>query len=688
MSTRLGVDVGGTFTDLVFFDGESGEIRARKVPTTAAAPEEGVATVVASSVTEELLSRAEHFLHGTTVGLNALLEGRGPKVALLTTRGFRDILEIRRGDRADPYDLFWHPPAPLIPRELRVPITERTLSDGSIHQPLELEDIWNAATKLAAHEVESVAIVFLHAYANPDHELAAEAALRKAGFTGDISVSHRVSGEYREYERTCTVVIDAFVRPRMTQYLGALSEALKSKGFNGRSLVTRSGGGAMTFEEAQTRPFETILSGPVAGAEGAAELARAMGIAQVITADVGGTSFDTCVISEGRPEVMYQGEVIGLPVQTAWIDVRSIGAGGGSIAYIGSGGLLHVGPWSAGAEPGPASYGRGGSEATVTDAAFVLGMLGDGHLAGGINLDRELALRALDPLSDKLDLPIEEVAQGIITITAASQANAIREITIEQGRDPREATLLAFGGSGPLFATLLARELEIATIVVPPFAGNFSAWGLLGADLAQSTARTVIAELDDAGLAHVGKAIGPLFDELDTRAQTAAEDRTRELDLDMRYLGQEYTLTIPVPTQAGRIDASPSEIHAAFTAEYQRTFGHAMDELVEIVAARATIRQALPGRRNPAPATATNEEEPVLAQIFSFTANERLPFVVLRPWMIQSPTPTLGPALVLDDTTTTYVDRDWSIEPHATGALVLKHAPQCPDPDEATGERE
>src|SRR5258707_1348558 len=360
MATRIGVDVGGTFTDLIFYDDETGEIRVGKEPTTPAAPQDGVLNAVGAAVPQERVGAAEYFLHGTTVGLNSLLTRTGAVVGLLATRGFRDILEVRRGDRDDPYDLFWKHPPPLVPRRLRIPVTGRMLFDGTVHTPIDLDDVRAAVDVFKAESVTSVAIAFLHSYANPEHELAAAEALRAAGFDGELSLSHQVSGEYREYERTTTTVIDAYVRPRMAVYLRALDDRLKGAGFNGSLLVTRSGGGAMTFPEAEERPFETILSGPVAGAEGAAELARALGIGDLITADVGGTSFDTCLISGGRPQVMYEGRVDGMPVQTSWIDVRSIGAGGGSIAYVDVGGLLPGGPRGAGAHPGPTAYGRRG----------------------------------------------------------------------------------------------------------------------------------------------------------------------------------------------------------------------------------------------------------------------------------------------------------------------------------------
>ena len=397
MATRLGVDVGGTFTDLIFYDDETGEVQVAKQPTTPAAPERGVIATVLAATPENVLRASRYFLHGTTVGLNSLLERRGANVGLLATRGFRDILEIRRGASDDPYNPFWKPAKPLVPRRLRLPVTERILADGTVHMPLDKADVRDAFELFEREEVTSIAISFLHAYANPAHELEAARVLRELGFDGELSLSHEVSGEYREYERTSTTVIDAYVRPNTSSYLQRLQNSLSEAGFVGDLLVTRCGGGSMTFAQAAQRPFETILSGPVAGAEGAAELARNLDLGDVITADVGGTSFDTCLITNGRPQTIFEGNVLGLPVQTPWVDVRSIGAGGGSIAYVDIGGLLKVGPHSAGADPGPVSYGRGGTEPTVTDAMLVLGFLAAGRLASGIQTRRGEGQRRAAP---------------------------------------------------------------------------------------------------------------------------------------------------------------------------------------------------------------------------------------------------------------------------------------------------
>ncbi len=663
MATRIGIDVGGTFTDLIFYDDESGEIIVGKESTTSTAPEQGVLGVTAAVP----LERSQLFLHGTTVGLNALLERRGATVGLLATRGFRDLLEIRRGDRDDMYDLFWTPPEPLVPRRLRLPVTGRIRADGTVETPLDEEDVRRALAAFEAEGVDSIAVAFINAYANPAHELAAAEILRAAGFAGQLSLSHRVSGEYREYERTCTTVVDAFVRPRMSMYLGRLEDRLRTRGFAGRLLVTRSGGGAMTFAEAGERPFETILSGPVAGAQGAAALARALGLERAISADVGGTSFDTCLISDGRTPLLYQGSVLGLPLQTPWVDVRTIGAGGGSIAYADAGGLLRVGPRSAGASPGPASYGRGGTDPTITDAALVLGMLGRGRLASGLSLEVQPARAALAPLRERLGFASDDqVARGVVAIGAAQMADAIREITVEQGEDPRRATLIAFGGAGPLFACLLADELGIGRIVVPPHAGNFSALGLLGSDLTQTRARTRILRLEDGGLPAVASTLEELWSELESRRD---DDAVREARLDLRYVGQEYSLTIRLPVVDGSVELDGGAIHALFESEYERSFGHTIDEAVEIVVVRASLIARLPPLRAFSAASGDGHAPTDELEAYSFSSGKRLPFRIVE--RAQLPAELHGPAVINEPTATTYVDAGFVVRLHEDGVLVI-----------------
>jgi N-methylhydantoinase A len=671
VATRIGVDVGGTFTDLIAYDERSGDVVVVKALTTSEAPEVGVLGAIDAGVPGGLVNDAAYFLHGTTVGLNALLESSGAVVGLMCTAGFRDVLEVRRGDRDDPYDLLWKPPPPLVPRRLRLPVRGRMMADGSARTPLSHDDVAAAAAAFSAEAVTAVAVVFINAYANPAHELEAERVLREGGFTGEVSLSHRVSGEYREYERTCTTVVDAFVRHRMGPYLERLEIGLVRLGFTGEALVTRSGGGSLPIREAAERPFETIMSGPVAGAQGAGELAEVLGATLAVSADVGGTSFDTCLIHEGHPSLLYEGRVAGLPLQSPWVDVRSIGAGGGSIAYVDRGGLLRVGPRSAGASPGPACYGLGGTAATVTDAALVLGMLGDGLISGDLVLHEQLAVASLESLRGGLGFSsVDDVARGILRIAAASMADAIREITVERGEDVRGATLIAFGGAGPLFATLLAHELDVATIAVPKHAGSFSAWGLLGADVTRTAARTRILRLDVDGAAQADALATELFARLE---RTGGDGRRRGVSLDMRYRGQEHSLTIAAPCDGrGRIVADADELRAIFGREYERTFAHSMDEDAEIVTVRASTTAELPPRRAASGfgVAAPTEERGVEA--FSFERGSRVPFRVLARESLRLGQELAGPALVTEPTTSTYLDAGWSARAHQSGALVLE----------------
>ncbi|MBX6384555.1 MAG: hydantoinase/oxoprolinase family protein [Microbispora sp.] len=661
MTTVIGVDVGGTFTDLVLHDAATGEIRVAKRPTTPSAPERGVLAAVDAAVPADLLARCRHFVHGTTVGLNALLERRGATVGLITTAGFRDVLEIRRGDRDDPYDLFWTPPPPLVPRRLRLEVTERVAADGSVVRDLEPEDVRRAARVFAAEGVDAVAIVLLNSYANPEHEKRVADLLTAAGFAGSVSLSHEVSGEYREYERTCTTVVDAFVRHRMGPYLHNLDRELRARGFAGDLLVTRSGGGALTLAEAAARPFETILSGPVAGAAATARLAASLGLGTAIAADVGGTSFDTALIEDGRLPLLYQGEVVGLPLQSPWVDVRSVGAGGGSVAYADAGGLLRVGPRSAGADPGPACYQRGGTEPTVTDAALHLGMIPRGRISGGIELSAEEAARALAPLAGPTGIDgVDAVAVGVVRIAAAHMAQAVRGVTVERGVDPRGAAVVAFGGAGPVFGCLLADELDVDTVVVPPNAGNFSAVGLVQTDIVRSAARTMVRPLDDAALPAVERVARELFERL---AQAGAE---REVDLDLRHRGQEHTLTIPV--RLGEDDVAA--VSARFSEAYHRAFGHTLPDPLEIVTVRATSRVVLDDDRPLVPAPPSGEGARGTTRLWSFRRGAWTEAPVVRREDLDGVAE--GPLLVVEPTATTYVDAGFAVETHGSGCLMIR----------------
>jgi N-methylhydantoinase A len=669
VATRFGVDIGGTFTDLVYYDDTTGETVEGKVPTVPHSPDEGVINAIRQHMPRDAIEAAEYFLHGTTVGLNALLERRGATVGLITTSGFRDVLEIRRGDRTEMYNLFWKQPEPLVPRRLRLEVCERVMYDGAVVRPLQ-EGGLAAILETFRHErVDSIAVCLINSYSNPEHELKIQELLRTGGFTGGISLSHRISGEYREYERTSTTVIDAFVRVRMSNYLRRLDEQLREMGFRGVSLITRSGGGSMTFRDAEERPFETIMSGPVGGAQGASELARMLGLDSLITADVGGTSFDTALILKGQPQLLYEGEIDHMPVQTPWVDVRSIGSGGGSIAHVDVGGLMRVGPRSAGAVPGPAAYGKGGTEPAMTDAAAVLGMLGAGHLASGITLAVDKAVDALSRVGAAIGQGAEATAVGVMRIAASAMANAMREVTVEQGVDPRGLTLLPFGGAGPLMACLLADELGMDRIVVPRLAGNFSAWGLLGADMVQSAARTRVLPLTDDNLIIANEVLLELFSTIAARGDQKRHRPEKSARLDLRYRGQEHWLSIEVAFDGDRMVADAATILGQFRTEYVRAFGSTMNDAVEIVSIRAATRVPLPRRQATYRPLQTTERAQQTLGAYSFRLGKRVPFRVVERSSIRS---TLqGPAVITDTTATLYLDVGWQATTGVMGELIL-----------------
>ena len=673
MASRIGVDIGGTFTDFIVYDESGNKVIIDKIPTTPQSPEKAVVEVIKRNLSRKELEKIDFFLHGTTVGLNSLLERKGSKVGLLCTKGFRDILEIRRGDRDEMYNLFWQPAPPLVPRFLRLEIEERLFANGNVHKKINTEQVEDACNKFIKEKVDSVAIAFINSYTNKDHEILASKILIESGFKGQISLSSMVSGEYREYERTTTTVIDAFVKTRMSNYLNSLKKNLNELGYKGTFLVTRSGSGSMTFDEAEDRPFETIMSGPVAGAEGAGELSRKLNNTNMVTADVGGTSFDTCLIINGRPQIQFEGKILGLPVQSPWVDVRSIGAGGGSIAYLDEGSLIRSGPQSAGAVPGPACYDKGGIKPTTTDAAFYLGMLGEGKLASGLQLNKSLAEQALNSVGSQIGMSAFDAAKGILKIGSANMADAIREITIEQGIDPRELKLLAFGGAGPLMSNLIANELDIKEIIVPPYSGNFSAWGLLGADLLQMNARTKILRLSDEAISECNDILKELFKELEQRQKIdfSTSSQIKEIALDMRWMGQEHTITLKLEDEKdGNISMDTETLKNKFVEEYQKTFGSKLDTIIEIVSTRASLRVQLPrksesGKIDEVGIEVSNSQ----IECYSFTEDKKIQFDLVARSKIDSK--VSGPLIIIESTAITYVDINYDVDKDSNGNLIL-----------------
>jgi N-methylhydantoinase A len=571
----LGIDVGGTFTDLMAFDPATGRLWAAKVPTTPDNQAAGVLAAVAAAGVA--LPDVQRIVHGTTVATNAVLEGKGARVAVLTTRGFRDVLEIKRGNRPKLYDLKYIPSPPLVARPFRLEVDERTLADGTVERAVTPAAIASALGALdgGRTEVEAWAICFLHAYRNDANERAAAEYLWELAAPSSISCSSAVVPEFREYERFSTTVLNAMVSPALDRYLGELEARLAEGGFRYPLLIMQSSGGTSTARATRRLPAVTMLSGPAGGVNGAIFLARSGGVPNVITCDMGGTSTDVCLIKGYRARTTHQGTIAGHPTRLPQIEINTVGAGGGSIAGVDLGRMLKVGPASAGARPGPAAYGLGGTAATVTDANVALGRLGgEGRLAGSLALRSDLARSAVGAVAEGMGgLGLEETAEGIVRLAVVRMAGAIREISVRRGEDPRDYVLMAYGGAGPLVASELARDLGIAEVLVPPYPGNLSALGLLASPPRQDLVRTDIRALDavdDAGLAGrfadlIAEGRGLLVEEGADPAEIAVEG-----GCDLRYVGQAYTLSVPLdPRRPER-----AALLAAFHEQHQAVYGH------------------------------------------------------------------------------------------------------------------
>jgi len=583
--SRVAIDVGGTFTDVVELLPASGELRFDKVPTTPSAPTAGV--MDAFGVTQSDLSDVTMFTHGTTLGLNALLTRNGARTAVIGTLGFRDVYLLGRTDRRTNYDITYRPPAPLLERYDTFEVPERSLFDGSVHRPLDEAAAREVATTIAERGYDSVAVAFLHAYANPDHELRMRAILTEVAPDVAVTLSHELSREYREYERTSTAVLDAYVKPIVRRYLETLEGELSAGGFAGRFLMTRSGGGAMTASSAREQPVSLILSGPAGGVIGAAAFAELIDEPNLITIDMGGTSLDASLIVDGAP-VLHQGaEFENLPINTPSLYIHTIGAGGGSIAWLDGAGALQVGPQSAGADPGPASYGRGGTSATFTDAALAVGYLGTGTPLGGrLTLDDKLATAALEPIGTEVGLSAKAVARGIIRISTTKIMGAVRAITVEVGRDPKDFALLSFGGGGGLVAVDVAIELGIPTVIVPPGQGAFSAFGMLMADVQHDFSRTAVAPLAELTSTRLDETYDPMIAEArDILAAEgfAAGDQVLSRSVDVRYSGQEHTVTVPITDGGMNVAAA---VQDQFTELHERQYGHSMEDPIEMTTMR------------------------------------------------------------------------------------------------------
>jgi N-methylhydantoinase A len=595
MSAMIGIDIGGTFTDLTAYDPASGTLTFGKTTTTAL-PDEGAVSGLRRLIEDGVEIRDAAVLkHGTTVVINSILERRGAKTALITTEGFRDTLEIGRGSRPESFNLFYRRLAPLVPRDHRFEIRERMSARGEVLKALDRAALPRLARQIKDAGIEAVAICFLHAYRNPDHEL--EVAAYISNHTDCfVTCSHELSREFREFERTSTAVINAFVGPRTSTYVKRFRDGVNGAGFSGRLLLMGSNGGVLTDTEAIKRPVLLIESGPVGGAAGAAELGRALDMPNVIAFDMGGTTAKAVMIENGEaavtPVYYAAGYNRGYPVQAAVLDIIEVGAGGGSIAAVNEMGALVVGPRSAGGVPGPVCYGTGGTEPTITDANLVLGRLHpDRFLDGEIKLDKAAAEKAIQDLATRLNEPLHRVAAGIIHLATLTMASAVKMTTVERGHDPRDFAMIAYGGAGPLHAAEIARELGIRTVIIPNHPGHFCAYGMLYADLKYDVVQTMALGLEQLDLADAEKQFATLegrgrasLNEIKVKLATVSVSRFA----DMRYRGQEHTLKIRLPEKMSL--TSQGDMRNVFEAEYTKRYGHSSQNVpIDLVNLRVVV---------------------------------------------------------------------------------------------------
>jgi N-methylhydantoinase A len=657
----VGIDIGGTFTDLVGY--QDGAIITSKCLTVPADPTEGAREALRIAQCD--VAAMDELLHGSTIAINTVLEKSGARTALITTAGFRDVYAIGRGNRPDAFNLFFHRPRPLVPRELTFEIAERMNAAGEALVPIDAAAVETLGRELAALGIEAVAVCFLHSYANPAHEQLAGELLRREFPDLFVTLSHEILREFREYERTSTTVLNAYVGPRVSRYLGRFESFAEQARFAGQIAIMRSNGGTMSIAQARREPVAMMESGPVAGMIGAGRLASLLGIERAIGFDMGGTTAKCTLISGGVAPIeegyVIGDEFTGQPMQLPVVDIVEVGAGGGSLAWCDAGGGLHVGPVSAGADPGPACYGRGGAAPAVTDADLVLGRLNSARFLGGhMTLDRARAEQAVATVGGRLGLGVTEAALGIATIADGAMSLAVRAVSVNRGIDPRDATLIAFGGAGPLHAVAIAREISIPRVVIPKLPGNFSALGMLMAEWRHDFVRTLIGELaeikgDDAARA---------FAELREAGEVAlARDHLArgrfDFAADLRYRGQEHTIAIPV-ARAEDLSNDTTATRERFHEQHDRRYGHAApDQSIEIVNLRLIVTvprmEDVIARWLSAPwtptETAPEQRRPV---VFDDAARPLEARILWRP-ALAAGADIAGPAVIEEPNSTTFI---------------------------------
>lgn len=674
MTYRVAMDIGGTFTDVVCYDERTGAVIASKAPSTPGDLAEGVFAALGSVVAD--LTEISFFVHGTTQGLNALLERKGAKVLLLAGQGAGHAYHIARGNRTRMFDLRYRKPVPLVPREHIVEVGGRLDWRGGELVALDEQAVRRAARLALAEGFDAVAVCLLFSYANPEHEVRAAEILREElGERVLVVLSHEAAREWREYERTSSAVLEAYTGPAVRRYLAGIERRFAERGLGVPVHVMQSSGGLVNASHAMRRPLQTLLSGPVGGTMGGVALARLLGGRRnAICVDMGGTSFDVSLVMDGRPDITSEASIEGFPVLMPLVNLHTIGAGGGSLAYA-EAGALRVGPQSAGAVPGPACYGRGGTQPTVTDANVVLGRVDPEWFAGGLmSLDVEAAHRAVAALAGQLGMEPVRLAEGICQVANAKMAQAIRTITVDHGIEPREFALMAFGGAGAMHAVFIARELGIGEVVVPRFPGAFSAWGMLEADVRRDLTEPHFRGQESLDGPAMAAALAAL--EVSALAELAAQGvpaarRRVEHAVDMRYEGQDYTLTIPL--EGADEPAAPDflpRVAARFAQAHTARYGHATPEApVEVVMLRSTGLGTFP--RLTAASPKVEERAAVTRRVVFDGVTHRTP-VVRRSALAGE---LAGPAIVVEETATTVIPPGCVASVDEFGFLIIKVAP-------------
>ncbi|MBY8976776.1 hydantoinase/oxoprolinase family protein [Rhodobacteraceae bacterium NNCM2] len=670
---RVGVEVGGTFTDLVAVDG--GEIRVCKVPSTPASPDIGMLNSLEQA--DVALSGVSDLVHGSTVATNALLERKGAKVAFVVTQGFRDILFLQRHDRRNIYDLWYKRPRPVVDRAGCFEVAERVDAHGNVIAPLDVRaSVEQLVPKLRDGGFESVAICLLSSYANPLHEDSLRLALNEALPGMLVTSSADVTREFREFERASTATLAAYVQPVIDTYLSRLEAELGTRGFTSRFSIMQSNGGRIPAQAMRRNAISALFSGPAAGVVGAIRQASRAGTGNVITFDMGGTSTDVCLVTDGKPGISPDTEIDGLPVRTPVIDIATVGAGGGSLVWIDDGGMLRVGPRSAGAEPGPACYGKGGTQPTITDAHVLRGTIRpEAFLGGSMEIDRDAAEKAFEPIAQALGLTVPQAATAALRLSVANIVRAIQLVSTEKGNDPRDYALVPYGGAGPLLAAEIAEEMQLDRVIVPPNPGVLSAYGLIASDFSKISAitRRFMVDADAPEKVRAAHSEMEAASRADFESFGLNDGLTFEFVADMRFVGQAFEVPVELTAEAlCQLDAA--RLEDLFQAAHHRIFLHggSQGQKIEVVGFRMTVSrpiEVLPAFREREGTTEAPKDSPIVLADGSAGRADVHSAVGLTVGE-----PVAGPALIEGYSSTTYVPPGWNVQRDSEDNLTLTRA--------------